>query len=398
MSKIQVDHVYKIFGDDPDRALAMVQEGRSKDDILNETGNVIGVNDATFGVEEGEIFVVMGLSGSGKSTLVRLLNRLIDPTFGTVEVDGEDITKMSSEELRLVRAQKMSMVFQRFALFPHRTVEENAAFGLEVQQLASEEQSERAREALSRVGLGGWESSYPGQLSGGMQQRVGLARALATNSDIMLMDEAFSALDPLIRREMQDQLLELQTELKKTIVFITHDLNEAMKIGDRIAMMRDGAIVQIGTAEEILTSPANDYVASFIEDVDRTRVITASSIMRWPRDTVHPNDGPSVAIRKMNELQASEMYVVASDRRLIGVVRDDDVARLAQNRSGSIESAIVNDYPVTTPDTPIMDLYQLAAANTIPVAVRDEGGRMVGIVPRVALLSAVSGEVTENGS
>lgn len=290
------------------------------------------------------------------------------------------------------------MVFQRFALFPHRTVEANVAFGLEVQRLSREEQSERARYSLARVGLGGWESSYPGQLSGGMQQRVGLARALATNSDIMLMDEAFSALDPLIRREMQDQLLELQTELQKTIVFITHDLNEAMKIGDRIAMMRDGAIVQIGTAEEILSAPANDYVASFVEDVDRTRVITASSVMRWPRDTVNPNDGPSVAMRKMREMQLSEMYVVASDRRLLGVVRDSDIARLAQDRAGTIESAIIEDYPSTTPDTPIVDLYPLAAENTIPVAVRDEEGRMVGIVPRVSLLTAVSGEVSQNGS
>lgn len=398
MSKIHVDHVYKIFGDDPDRAYQLIQEGKSKDEILDETGNVIGVNDATFDVEEGEIFVVMGLSGSGKSTLVRLLNRLIDPEFGTVEVDGEDITKMSSEELRLVRAQKMSMVFQRFALFPHRTVVDNAAFGLEVQNMSPSERQEQARQALGRVGLAGWENSYPGQLSGGMQQRVGLARALATNSDIMLMDEAFSALDPLIRREMQDQLLELQDELHKTIVFITHDLNEAMKIGDRIAMMRDGAIVQIGTAEEILNDPANDYVKSFVEDVDRTRVVTASSIMRWPRDTVSPNDGPSVAMRKMSELQASHMYVVSSDRKLIGVVHDSEIGRLSQERASSIDSVIVKDYPVTTPDTAIVDLYQLAAENSIPVAVRDDEGRLLGIVPRVSLLAAVSGEVTQNGS
>jgi glycine betaine/proline transport system ATP-binding protein len=398
MSKIRVDHVYKIFGDDPDLALRLLREGKSKDEILEETGNVIGVNDATFDVDEGQIFVVMGLSGSGKSTLVRLLNRLIDPTFGTVEVDGEDVTRMSREQLRLMRARKMSMVFQRFALFPHRTVLANAAFGLEVLELPMNEQRERARAALRRVGLAGWENNFPGQLSGGMQQRVGLARALATDSDIMLMDEAFSALDPLIRREMQDQLLELQSDLKKTIVFITHDLNEAMKLGDRIAMMRDGAIVQIGSAEDILSNPADDYVASFVEDVDRTRVILASSLMRWPRDTVNPNDGPSVAMRKMRELQVSEMYVVGSDRRVHGVVRDDDVAKLAQGRASSIESVIVTDYPWTSPDTPIVELYHLAAANTIPVAVKDEEERMLGIVPRVSLLTAVSGEVSQDDS
>ncbi len=398
MSKIKVDHVYKIFGDDPETALKMLNEGASKAEIQEKTGQVVGVNDASFNVEEGEIFVIMGLSGSGKSTVVRLLNRLIDPTFGTVEVDGEDITSMDEDQLRELRSRKMSMVFQRFALFPHRTVVENASYGLEVHRLPLEERTQRGSEALKRVGLEGWDNNYPGQLSGGMQQRVGLARALAVDSDIMLMDEAFSALDPLIRREMQDQLLELQSELKKTIVFITHDLNEAMKLGDHIAVMRDGAIVQIGTAEEILTTPADDYVASFIEDVDRTRVIVASSIMRWPRETVNPHDGPSVALRKMKEAQLSQCLVMESNRKVVGVVREDDVVRLSRERAGSIEAAIDDSVPRSKPETPIAELYAAAAETSVPIVVENEDGRMMGIVPRISLLAALSGEDGTNDS
>lgn len=398
MSKIKADHIYKIFGDDPDTALKMLNEGASKAEIQEQTGEVVAVNDATFSVEEGEIFVIMGLSGSGKSTVVRLLNRLIEPTYGTVEVDGDNITKMDEEDLRELRSRKMSMVFQRFALFPHRTVVENASYGLEVHRLPHAERTQRGSDALKRVGLDGWDNNYPGQLSGGMQQRVGLARALAVDSDIMLMDEAFSALDPLIRREMQDQLLELQSELKKTIVFITHDLNEAMKLGDHIAVMRDGAIVQIGTAEEILTSPADDYVASFIEDVDRTRVIVASSIMRWPRQTVNPHDGPSVALRKMQEAQLSECLVMESNRKVVGVVRDEEVARLSRERANSIESIIDPDVPRSSPDTAIAELYAVAAETSVPIVIDNEEGRMLGIVPRISLLAALSGQGGSNGS
>jgi glycine betaine/proline transport system ATP-binding protein len=398
MSKIRVDSVYKIFGDNPEAAYRMLQDGASKAEIQEKTGQVVGVNNASFNVEEGEIFVIMGLSGSGKSTVVRLLNRLIEPTYGVVEVDGQDITKMSEQDLRALRSRKMSMVFQRFALFPHRTVVENASYGLEVHRIPERERRERGSAALKRVGLEGWDDNYPGQLSGGMQQRVGLARALAVDSDIMLMDEAFSALDPLIRREMQDQLLELQSELKKTIVFITHDLNEAMKLGDHIAVMRDGAIVQIGTAEDILTNPADDYVASFIEDVDRTRVIIASSIMRWPRETVNPNDGPTVALRKMREAELSQCLVMSSDRKVVGSVRDEDVARLSRERATSIESVIDRSFPVSTPDTPIADLYAMAAETAVPIVITNEEGRMLGIVPRVSLLAALSGEDGHGGS
>jgi glycine betaine/proline transport system ATP-binding protein len=275
---------------------------------------------------------------------------------------------------------------------------ENASYGLEVHRVPERERRERGSAALKRVGLEGWDDNYPGQLSGGMQQRVGLARALAVDSDIMLMDEAFSALDPLIRREMQDQLLELQSELKKTIVFITHDLNEAMKLGDHIAVMRDGAIVQIGTAEDILTSPADDYVASFIEDVDRTRVIIASSIMRWPRETINPNDGPTVALRKMREAELSQCLVMSSDRMVVGIVRDDDVARLSRERATSIEPVIDRNFPVSNPDAPIADLYAMAAETSVPIVITNEEGRMLGIVPRVSLLAALSGEESDGGT
>lgn len=398
MPKLQVRDVTRIFGDHPERGLAALRAGKSKEEVLEETGQVVGVLNASFEVHEGELFVVMGLSGSGKSTLVRLLNRLIEPTSGTVEIDGINITNLSAKELRNLRSRKISMVFQRFALFPHRTVLENAAFGLEVQEVPLEERNARAREALDMVGLSGWEASYPGQLSGGMQQRVGLARALATDADILLMDEAFSALDPLIRREVQDQLIDLQQTLQKTIIFITHDLNEAMRLGDRIAVMKDGEIVQIGTAEEILDAPANDYVAAFIQDVDRSRVITASSVMRDPRATISIKDGPAVAMHRMRDLQVNELYVVGPRRQLMGVVRDRDLAAANQRGEATVSSVVQDDYPRATPDTYISEMFGTSAEHTLPIAVVDDDGRLLGVVPRVSLLSAFDGTVGPNGS
>ncbi len=398
MAKIRADDLTKIFGDDPEQGLALLQAGKTKEEILEATGQVVAVLDASFEVYEGELFVVMGLSGSGKSTLVRLLNRLIEPTAGKVEIDGVDITALSPRDLRELRARKISMVFQHFALFPHRTVLENAAFGLEVQKLPEAERHQRAREALETVGLAGWEDVYPGQLSGGMQQRVGLARALATNADVMLMDEAFSALDPLIRREMQDQLIELQQDLRKTIVFITHDLNEAMRLGDRIAVMRAGEIVQIGTAEEILEEPADEYVAAFVQDVDRSRVITASSIMRDPLGTVSIKAGPAVAMHEMRDLQVNELYVLGPHRQLVGVVRDRDVAAAARRGERNISNVVRTDYPTASPDTLIGDLFGLSAEYSLPVAVVDENGRLLGVVPRASLLSAFDGAGSPNGS
>ncbi|MFE5667336.1 glycine betaine/L-proline ABC transporter ATP-binding protein [Streptomyces niveus] len=321
---------------------------------LRADGTTAAVIDASFSVDPGQIFVVMGLSGSGKSTLLRMLNGLLEPTSGRVLFDGQDLTALSPAELRTVRSTKISMVFQHFALFPHRSVLENAGYGLEVQGVPRALRDKRATEALELAGLAGWEKAWPDELSGGMQQRVGLARALATDADLLLMDESFSALDPLIRRDMQDQLLELQKRLKKTIVFITHDLNEAMRLGDRIAVMRDGAIVQLGTAEDILVTPANDYVASFTQDVDRSRVLTAGAIMA-DADTAHGT-------------------------------RTDDGKELRTDKD------VLAAAPATvTAGTPIIELFTPCSTSSVPVAVVDDEGRLVGVVPRARLL-AVLGE------
>ncbi|MFI1800563.1 glycine betaine/L-proline ABC transporter ATP-binding protein [Streptomyces sp. NPDC020379] len=343
MSRLHAEHLYKVFGKRPEAAVQRLEGGASRDE-LRADGTTAAVIDASFEVEAGQIFVVMGLSGSGKSTLLRMLNGLLEPTAGRVLYDGQDLTALAPRELREVRSRSISMVFQHFALFPHRSVLENAAYGLEVQGVPRQEREERAAEALELAGLKGWETSWPDELSGGMQQRVGLARALATDADLLLMDESFSALDPLIRRDMQDQLLDLQTRLKKTIVFITHDLNEAMRLGDRIAVMRDGRIVQNGTAEDILVRPANDYVASFIQDVDRSRVLTAGSIMA---DSTAPG----------------------SDREVI------DAA------------------PATvTAETPVHELFAPFSHSDLPVAVTDERGELAGVVTRDRLLSALGDE------
>jgi len=389
MSEIELQHIHKVFGPDRDRALRMLADGATREEVARETGAVAAVIDANLEIERGEIFVVMGLSGSGKSTLVRMINRLLEPTSGRVLIGGTDITDLGPKELRQVRSSRISMVFQHFALLPHRTVLDNAAWGLEAQKVPVAERRERAREALETVGLGDRASAYPSELSGGMQQRVGLARALATDADILLMDEAFSALDPLIRREMQDQLLDLHEELGKTIVFITHDLNEAMRIGDRIAVMKDGRIVQVGTAEDILQDPANDYVASFVQDVDRSRVLTASSVMEPPVATLGPHEGPRAAMRIMREHQLSGIYAVGPQRRLRGAVLDD-AATHAARRGTPIEDILLKDFPRVQPDAPLVELFAPAAESPIPLAVVDEQERLLGVIPRVTLLAALA--------
>ncbi|MEV6650569.1 glycine betaine/L-proline ABC transporter ATP-binding protein [Streptomyces sp. NPDC051219] len=353
MSRLQADHLYKVFGRRPEDAVRKLEGGADRDELRAE-GTTAAVIDASFSVEPGQIFVVMGLSGSGKSTLLRMLNGLLEPTSGRVLFDGQDLTALSPRALREVRSKKISMVFQHFALFPHRSVLENAAYGLEVQGIARAEREKRATEALELAGLAGWEDSWPDELSGGMQQRVGLARALATDADLLLMDESFSALDPLIRRDMQDQLLELQSRLKKTIVFITHDLNEAMRLGDRIAVMRDGKIVQIGSAEDILVTPANDYVASFTQDVDRSRVLTAGAVMADPGTVL----GTETA--------------------------EGTVLRTAQD--------VLDAAPATvSADAPVIELFTPCSTSGAGVAVTDAEGGLIGVVPRERLL-AVLGE------
>ena len=389
VSVLRAESVTKLFGRKTAEAQRKLKAGAELKEI-RELGVTPAVVDATFEVRQGEIFVVMGLSGSGKSTLIRMLNGLLGVTSGSVEIGGQDIAKMSPKALRMLRQNKVSMVFQHFALFPHRTVLANAGYGLEVRGVAKEEREKKAREFLGLVGLEGWEDKLPGQLSGGMQQRVGLARALASGTDIILMDEAFSALDPLIRREVQDLLLDLQGRFGKTIVFITHDLNEAMRIGDRIAVMREGRIVQIGTAEEILTDPANDYVAQFVADVDRTRVLTASSVMENPLVTVPASTGPRTALRTMREHQTSAAFVVGRDRKLIGRVRATVIADAVQENVQKLDGLIDPEEPApVAPDTPVADLFVRVAESDLPVPVADENGTLLGVIPRVTLLAAL---------
>ncbi|WP_345219201.1 glycine betaine/L-proline ABC transporter ATP-binding protein [Georgenia halophila] len=395
MSAISAEHVYKVFGRRPHEAVKRLKGGASRDELKGL--GTAAVIDATFEVQRGETFVVMGLSGSGKSTLIRMVNGLLEPTDGTVELDGQDVTHLSAAGLREVRRNKVSMVFQHFALLPHRTVGENAAYALELRGVSKADREARAEEALGMVGLKGLGGSLPSQLSGGMRQRVGLARALAAGTDVMLMDEAFSALDPLIRKEMQDQLLELQSELGKTILFITHDLNEAMRLGDRIAMMRDGRVVQVGTAEQILNEPATDYVAQFVADVDRSRVLTADAVMVRPVAVVGPESGPKAAHKLMREHQVSSLFVVGRDRRVQGLVWEDDVADAV--RDGAERLPVSSDNVTgVSPDTPLADLFHHAAATRAPLAVVNEQGRLEGIIPRVTLLSALSGPTGTNGA
>lgn len=389
MAKLKIENVTKIFGKNTKKAIQLLNNGEAKKDILKKTGATVGVNKASFEVNPGEIFVIMGLSGSGKSTLVRMFNRLIDPTIGNIYIDGKDIVRMSKEELRNVRREKISMVFQKFALLPHRTILENAEFGLEIQGVDKEKRKEQALEALKLVGLTGYENQYPDQLSGGMQQRVGLARALANDPDILLMDEAFSALDPLIRKDMQDELLDLQSNMEKTIIFITHDLDEALRIGDRIALMKDGSIVQVGTPEEILMNPSNDYVERFVEDVDLSKVLTANHIMKRA-EAVNIEKGPRVALQMMKKLGISSIYVVNKRRELLGAITADD-ARNASEKNEGIETILQKDVITVTGDTLLSDLFDKVSTAIIPVAVIDEQNRLKGILVRGAVIGALAG-------
>lgn len=390
MAELEVKNLYKIFGPSPKNAYKLSKEGVGKDEILKKTGNTIGVNNVSFTVNEGETFVVMGLSGSGKSTLIRCLNRLQDPTYGEVHVNGKNIVSLNKEELRDLRRNKMSMVFQNFGLFPHRTVRQNVDYGLEIQGIALEERKKRAYEALELVGLKGYEEMKPNELSGGMQQRVGLARALVLDPDILLMDEAFSALDPLIKRNMQDELIELQEKVRKTIVFITHDLDEALKLGDRIAVMYEGTIVQIGTPEEILTEPANDYVRDFVENVDRTKVLTAETIMKKPIAVVDSKEGPSAALRRMKKEEISSIFVLDKDRKIKGIIDIEDAKRLSDKKEKSFEKILKQDFDTAKLTTKIIDLLPIASQTHYPIAVLDEKNRLSGVIVRVSLISGIS--------
>jgi len=389
LNKLEVKHLTKIFGKRQKQALEMVQQAKSKTEILEKTGATVGVYDVNFEVQTGEIFVIMGLSGSGKSTLIRLLNRLIDPTSGDIYIDGQDVAKMNEEELRDVRRHKLNMVFQNFGLFPHRTILENTEFGLEVRGVDKEERTRLAEQALDNAGLFSFKDQYPDQLSGGMQQRVGLARALANNPDILLMDEAFSALDPLIRREMQDELLDLQAEHERTIIFITHDLNEALRIGDRIAIMADGQIMQIGTGEEILTNPANDFVREFVEDVDRSKVLTAQNIMTTPLTTNIDIDGPTVALNRMKKEEVSMLLAVDRKRHLKGSLTAE-AARDARKQHQALAEVIDKNVRKVTQETLITDIFPLIYDSPAPLAVVDDKDKLVGVIIKGRVIEALA--------
>jgi glycine betaine/proline transport system ATP-binding protein len=373
--KIRLDGVYKIFGDQPrGRALELAKAGVSKGEVQARTGHVVGLTDVSFSVNEGEIFVVMGLSGSGKSTAIRTVNKLHDVTAGSVLVDGSDVQQMEGTTLQAFRREKMGMVFQHFALFPHRKVVDNVGYGLKIQGVNKTDRDKASLKALGLVGLAHYATSMPGELSGGMQQRVGLARALASDPDILLMDEAFSALDPLIRRQMQDEMMAIQNELRKTILFITHDLNEALRIGDRVCIMKDGAVVQIGTPEEILTKPATGYVAEFVQDVDQGRVIQVSEIM------VEPMPLPSSATVQegLQHLgDRSGAFVVDDDGKPVSVLTTGDGVRVSGMGSTNLADALRTDFERCGPEQTLNEVYA-AAGRGIPIAVVDESGRLVG--------------------
>ncbi|UAL52498.1 MULTISPECIES: quaternary amine ABC transporter ATP-binding protein [Metabacillus] len=387
--KVEVKNVTKVFGKSPKNAIKLLKEGYSKKEILEKTGSTIGVNSASFEIYPGEIFVVMGLSGSGKSTLIRMLNRLIDPTIGEILIDDVDIVKMSAQQLRDVRRNKISMVFQNFALFPHKTVLENTEHGLVLRNVPADERREKAMQSLAVVGLKGYENQYPSQLSGGMQQRVGLARALASNTDILLMDEAFSALDPLIRKDMQDELLELQETMKKTIIFITHDLDEALRIGDRIALMKDGTIIQIGSPEEIMMNPADKYVERFVEDVDLSKVLQASHVLKRA-ERMTPDRGPRVALQIMKAQGYSSIFIVDRKQKLLGALTADDASN-AVKENKTVEDVMARNIATVSEDTLLTDVIEALSNSALPVAVVDQENRLKGVIIRGAVIGALAG-------
>lgn len=391
---LEVKDLYKVFGDDPDEVFPLLDKGFDKDEIFEKTGMTVGVKDVSLSIKEGEIFVIMGLSGSGKSTLVRLLNRLIEPTRGSVLLNGRDIAKISESELREVRRKDISMVFQNFALMPHMTVIENTAFGLELAGIGKEDRIKRAQNALERVGLDAYGDSYPDELSGGMKQRVGLARALTNDPEILLMDEAFSALDPLIRTEMQDELIRLQNDDKRTIVFISHDLDEAMRIGDRIAIMQNGVVVQVGTPDEILHNPANDYVSSFFRGVNVASVFCAKDIVRKSPATVikkHDTDGPAAALQILIDSDREFGIVVDRANKFSGIVSLETLKQ-SNKQNKPLSDAILSDTITLSPDTSVGDLISEVASVPYSVPVVDEQGKYYGVITKSRLLQTLDRE------
>ena len=388
--QVDVHGLWKVFGNKPERALEAAYASKSRSEIQDELGLVVGLRDVSFSVEQGQIFVVMGLSGSGKSTLVRSLIRLVEPTRGNVYIDGEDVLSYSASELMQFRRQKIAMVFQNYGLLPHRSVLDNVALGLEVRGIDKATRYRMSMESIDTVGLGGWENYRPREMSGGMQQRVGLARALAVDPDMLLMDEPFSGLDPLIRRELQDELISLQTKLKKTIIFITHDLNEALKVGDRIAVMRDGEIIQEGSPEEIVTLPSDEYVTEFVQDVSRAKVIQARAVMQESEVVVYERQGPRAALHIMDSHRVEAVFLIGRDFTLRGLLTKDRVMALIDERRRSLEGADVDPATTTTPDALIEDIIPIAAQTRHPIAVVDDTRALLGEIRPGALLAGMA--------
>jgi glycine betaine/proline transport system ATP-binding protein len=390
MEKIRAVNVTKIFASHPQRALTLLEQGHSKDEIFSRTGQAVGLVKVSFDVREGEIVVVMGLSGSGKSTLIRCINRLVEPTQGQIFIDGNDITALDNHALLELRRRKLGMVFQHFALFPQRNIINNVEYGLEIQQMDKLLRKDKARQALKSVGLEGWEEALPNQLSGGMQQRVGLARALAVDPDILLMDEAFSALDPLIRSDMQNELISLQARMKKTILFITHDLDEALKLGSRVVLMKDGQVVQIGTPEEILTIPANDYVKRFVENVDKSKILTARSVLTETNLSAYIDDQPSEVLRKMQTNKVASLFVIKRDNTLLGIALAEVTRQAVERGDKTIANIIESQVPTVTATAPLTQLIGILTKWPWPIPVVDKESKLQGMVVSNRVLMALA--------
>ncbi len=385
---LKVEHLTKMFGNKRAAAREMLKKGKTKEEILKQTEVTVAVDDISFEVERGKIFALIGLSGSGKSTVVRCLNKLQPPTSGKIYFEGNDIAKYSKEELQVYRRQKISMVFQSFGLMSHRDVLGNVAYGLEIRGISKKDREEKAMEMISMVGLDGWERTNIANLSGGMRQRVGIARALANDPDILLMDEPFSALDPLVRREMQFELLSIQEKLNKTVVFITHDIDEAFKLGNTVAIMRDGKLIQVATPEEMSTNPADDYVRDFIDSADKSQIFSVKNIMQTPSCMVYLRNGANQALKQMRDNGVSSAYIVGDKLRYMGILTLEQALKVRAGEM-SLEEAIITELPTTTPDTHISDLIPVAAEAPYPIAVVDEKDQLKGIVSKAAVLASL---------
>ncbi len=386
---LKVENLYKLYGSNKQAARKLMAQGASKEEIQKQTGVTVAINNISFEVQRGEIYVLIGLSGSGKSTVVRCLNMLNRPTAGKIFLEGNEIEKFNKQELLDMRRTKISMVFQSFGLMSHRNVISNVAYGLEVRGVKKAEREQKALEMIGMVGLEGWEYSSIQNLSGGMRQRVGLARALTNDPDVLLMDEPFSALDPLVRRDMQFELLTIQKKLNKTIIFITHDINEAFKLGNTVSIMKDGAIIQTATPEEMTTNPADEYVKNFIDSADKAQIFFVKHIMQAPDCLIHSRDGVASALKQMQRYSLSSAYVVDNDMQFVGVLPLDRALQVKEKEM-TFADAIVKDITTTTPETQIADVLPLAAEARFPIPVVDENNRFSGIVSKAAVIGSLT--------